>query len=97
MRKVRLLSIEKGKNKAMPDKEKLNIGELFSNLGDKEAKRNPQGFHTLSFDNTKVKLGDKSVEMKSEGWKALTIMLKTTSPTLMAKRLVAIAVNNASS
>ena len=75
-------------------KNKIEVKELFENLDTKEAKRNPQGNHSMQFDETKIKLGDKTFEMKTDGWKALTKMLGTTSPTLMAKRLCAIAINN---
>lgn len=75
-------------------KNKIEVKGLYGNLGDKEATRNPQGNHSMQFDDTKIKLGDKTFELKTDGWKALTDMLDTTSPTLMAKRLCAIAINN---
>jgi len=78
----------------MPNK--IDVKSLYRDLADKEAKRNPKGHHTLGFDDTKIKIGDTEITMCKEGWEALEKMLGTKSPTLMAKRLCAIAVTNES-
>ena len=76
----------------------IDIEKLWKNAKIETPNRNPKGFHTLAFKDEKIKIelpNGKSVEIElaSEGWKELTTFLKTNSPTVMAKRLVAIAYN----
>ncbi len=76
---------------------KINPEELFANAEIEEPERQPKGFHTLQFRNEKIKIKTKKGEVvlvaSKEGWEELEKFTKTKSPTVMAKRLIAIAYN----
>jgi hypothetical protein len=77
---------------------KINVQELYANAEIKEPQRDAKGFHTLQFKDEKIKIKTKdgkeiTLTASEDGWKELETMFRTKSPSVMAKRLIALAYN----